>query len=553
MRRLFSFLQMFWLWFVVLLMLSPSLRADVDKQGVLAMSHVIVQSDAGCSGVIVGDQLVVTAKHCIGLESFRCGDDTSLAHLLWQSSYHDGPAFYRVRSGFGRRSIGILPEPPPVRKQLGLYWAGQTEGRFGRHGGLQVLKSNKTGEEFESLLISTTAVPGASGGAAVYDGKLAGVILAGNQSRNEAAISTNEELRRGYMAAWKLLQANDICTVYVAPNCSACMKFERDEVEGRYVKIPVNFRYVDLSITPISGVDSAPTFEVLGKRYSPANYNGNEVAKWIMSVLRERDESERNIVDLKPVPEPELSPVNVVPVVSSRQQSSGMPEITDWKGVRIIGVVQKNYSSVQSLLAGPISRMIANMSNDQVHFETVFESSEPLRYRSVCASTGITHQDIPVYVFVMVDTIAEVGFIKGQVLAQIERHIDKALTDKMREIPIEVITKRINTDTYNSLAKALGTKEIREDDEGSDLVAVDKSGSGDDDDETTMASHSVATGFSFLSISTLFRVWRFWSGWHHSTNIEQALSLSSALAPTAPVAAVPTAAKSAASGTVPPA
>lgn len=517
------------------------------------MTDIIVQSDTGCSGVCVSEELVVTAKHCGHVKSFTRRKESSIAALVWMSPKPDGVAIYRVSRSFVRRWVQISEGPPKPKSEVSLYWKNQYLGVSGYVEGLETVSFHdpltRTVQVIEDNAVKVNSVPGSSGGAALQNKRLCGIILNGNTSVRSCGIAVHEELAAGMKTAVALMQTKRVCKVFTAQRCAACIHWKQDFARGKFVELPFDFEEVDLSLNPVPGL-SAPSFEIDGERYSPEIYSAARLEEWMRSVMRDQR--------LEPVPEPPDSPVNVPRARIQQElpdpsQPAMLVEEVDWKGVRIIGVVKKNYSAIQSLMAGPISRMVDNMSNDKVHFETVFEASEPLKYRSVCAATDLTHSDIPVYVFVMVDTIAEVGFVKGQVLAQIERHIDKALTDKMREIPIEVITKRINTDTYNALAKALGTSEVKDrGDEEFAVVDSDKS----DDEETTTASHAVATGFSFLSISTLFRVWRFWSSWHHSSTVEQTLALSATVAPatvapaSAPAVSPVAAAKPAASPSV---
>lgn len=512
---------------------------------VVDMSRVIVESDASCSGVIVTDQLVVTAKHCGRTTFFRSGSHKCLARLVWVSELPDGPAFYRVRRGFGLAAISVMPFPPKPGSTVGLYWNGQTAGRNGRVAGLQTVSVDdhlaRKKYTIESNLVMASVVPGASGGAAVQDNQLAGIILHGNATLGETGICVNEDLRRGYMIAVKEMQSLPKCTVFTIDACLACTQFKRDHDRGAFLKIPVEFDFVNVTATPVAGVAAVPTYELFGKRFSqPDGYNGQKLADWLYTQVREHEQSIRNDSQLLPVPDYDLPQVKVPdPAPNSRQipPSVAGDEVSDddWKGVRIVGVASKKYSSVSALLAGPIARMVETMSNGKAKFETVFQASEPVKYRGIATAAGISDLDMPIYVFVLVDTIAEVNFVKGMILKKIENNIDKALTDKLREIPVEPVIRRIHPELYGSILRVVEMQEpgaIAPDaatDVAKQVVAKSESV------ETTNASHSVAGGFAFLAVSTLFRVWRFWQSWHHSGTVEQTLDLS------APQAAPPAA------------
>lgn len=509
---------------------GSSASADIAPR--IDMSRVIVESDSGCSGVIVHDQLVVTAKHCGRTSSFRSGRQRSSARLVWVSDMPDGPMFYRVRRGFGSSSISILPSPPKPNSSVDLFWNGQTTGVNGRVAGLQTVEVTDHGSrskyKIESNLIMANSVPGASGGAAVQKNQLAGIILHGSAELGETGICINEDLRRGYMIAMQEMQKLPTCTVFTISNCGSCNQMKRDYDGGSFIRIPCEFEFLNCDKANPPGVTEYPTYEIFGVRLTqPKGYNGQELASWICQQVRIKEESTRNDALLEPVPDYVPPDVQVSPSLPSQQSLVPSGDVTEdeWKGVRIVGLANNKYSSVSAMLAGPITRMVETMSNGKAKFETIFQASEPVKYRGIATRAGISDMDIPIYIFVLVDTIAEVNFVKGMILKKIEANIDKALSDKLREIPVEPVIRRIHPELYNSI---LATMQMTE--PGS--IATDKTtntkvaDSDPDKVETSNATHGVAGGFAFLSVSTLFRVWRFWQGWHHSGTVGQTLDLS---------------------------
>lgn len=515
-----------------LMMVGPAFG---DTRTQIDMTKVIVQSDASCSGVIVSDQLIVTAKHCGRTTFFRNAGRRCRAQVVWVSDMPDGPVFYRVPRGFGYSVIGILPSPPKPKTSVDLFWSGQTVGVNGRVAGLQTVEVQdhlqNTKYKIESNLVMARSVPGSSGGAAVQDNQLAGIILHGNGDMGETGICVNEDLRRGYMLAMKELQKLDTVEVYTISRCVGCNQMHNDYDAGKYVKMPAEFHFVNCDNAAPPGVTVFPTYEIYGNRFTqPNGYDGQAIANWVCQQVKEKELGSRNDALLEPVPEFKLPDVNVPNPPESKTFPPSDSEVSedDWKGVRIIGVASDKYSRVSALLAGPIARMVGTMSNGKAKFETVFQASEPVKYRGIATAAGISDLDMPIYVFVLVDTIAEVNFVKGLILKKIESNIDKALTDKLREIPVEPVIRRIHPELYSSILRVVEMQEPEA--PAPDPVAsvvADK----DRPAETSNASHAIAGGFSFLSISTLFRIWRFWQGWHHSTTVEQTLDLSQVASP----------------------
>lgn len=507
------------------------------------MGRVIVRSSCDCSGVIVRDELVVTAKHCADSVWFENKYGRSPAKLMWSSAMQDGPSFFRVKPGFATASIPILQSAPKPNTFVDLYWVARN-GRplRGQVAGLQtvlVSKNVPTPYKMQSNLVMAQVEPGASGGAAVQNGKLAGVILHGNFVLKETGICLNEELRRGYLTCVAELDSRPTVTLYSGPKCAPCIEASDDIFTyDRYRNIPVRFIKVDIVENRVTDIAFTPTFELFGNRFvcGPDNpYDGNKVAKWISMQLRMKQEAERNDAELTPVPDFVPPPVTLKQRTFPPQQpdpSTVDMSAEDWSNIKVVALASKAFPEIGILLSGPVSREVRSLSEGNLTLEVVHELSEPNRFRAVENVAGIRGLNAPVYFFVLIDSFADVGIVKGLVLKKIEAKVDLALADKLGKTNIEVITRRSEAGLYDSMRRALSVQEpvpVVSETPTKDPVTGEVV---DNDDE--YRNRGIAGGGAALVIGLLFRIKRFWDSWHHSTVVAQTLDLSPPVKPVAP-------------------
>lgn len=499
----------------------------------LDMGRIIVRSDCDCSGVIVRDELVVTAKHCSDSVWFENKYGKSPAKLMWSSAMPDGPSFFRVKPGFATASIEILPAPPKPNSFVDLYWVAHPDKPLrGQVAGLQtVLVSQNVPSPYkmQSNLVMAQVEPGASGGAAVQNGKLAGIILHGNFVKRETGICVNEELRRGYLTCVAELSGRPTVTMFTGPRCAPCAEAHSDIFDyNRYRNIPVQFVEVDVSQNQLLNVSYTPTFELYGNRFEcgPDNpYDGNKVAKWISLQLRTKKEAERNDAELTPVPDFVPSPVVIKQQAFGAQPEQLPTDLSkeDWSNIKVVALASKTFPEIAVMLSGPVAREVRSLSNGNLTLEVVHEASEPNRFRAVENVAGIRGLNAPVYFFVLIDSFADVGLVKGLVLKKIEESVDSKLADKLGKTSIEVITRRSEAGLYDSMRRAMSVQEPAP--AASDTPVKDPVTGEVVNNDDEYRNRGIAGGGAALVIGLIFRIKRFWDSWHHSTVVAQTLDL----------------------------
>lgn len=506
----------------------------------------VLRMGDGCSGVQVGPELALTARHCCDsldddrLTTFRSPDGgSSLALRLAEIGAADGPAVFRT----ARRSqwIPLSDGPPPVGSAITLWGHAADMRASGRVLGVETV-SVRIGDERREVEQNRTSViarPGFSGGPAIVDGErtLSGLVLAGDD--RSTGITTWRSMRDTVDAAERLLQSQPVCTVYVTRRCAACDQFKRDLERGAYVKLPVSFVLVYIDEQIVEGVDVAPTFELYGQRWTPQRYDGREIAGWIRGQLQSGAivvppsqptyPGPKDIYPVSPVVGPDygsdLGTPDPMPMPAPTERRAPVVAIP-WHGIRIIAIASEDCPVYAPYLAGPFNRVLSYASGGQTQLETVSEISEPLRFRAVTQAAGIYELRPALYVVVLVDAVAEVGFVKGMVLQQIERAVDEAVKGEQLKIPVDAVFARAHRHNYDAISRAL-------------LVAdqprpgpVMLPGTSDTAAPPVPAddhSNPIAFICGLLGVTGARRVWKFYADVWRTTEAEKQLQMSETL------------------------
>lgn len=520
----------------------------------------VLRMGDGCSGVQVGPELALTALHCCGdiaedgTTQFRSPDGMR-THALRLSAIGaaDGPAVFRT----ARRSqwIPLADAPPPVGSAITL-WGYQNDMRAsGKVLGVETV-SVRIGDErreVEQNRTSAVARPGFSGGPAIVDGErtLSGLVLSGDD--RSTGITTWRSMRDTVDAAERLLQSQSICTVYVTRRCAACDEFKRDLERGAYVKLPVSFVlvYIDQQIVP--GVDVAPTFELNGQRWTPRRYDGHEIAGWlrgqlqsgvvVVSPAQPTYPSPKDLYPVSPVAGPQYGgelPAMPEPMPAPAQQAAPVVAIP-WHGVRIIAIASEDCPVYAPYLAGPFNRVLSYASGGQTQLETVSEISEPLRFRAVTQAAGIYELRPALYVVVLVDAVAEVGFVKAMVLQQIERAVDEAVKGDQLKIPVDAVFARVHRHNYDAITRAML---VADPSRPGSVMLPESSESAVPPAPADDHSNPIAFICGLLGVTGARRVWKFYADVWKTLEEEKRLQMTETLraAGEAPPAVTPAAA-----------
>ena len=526
----------------------------------------VLRMGDGCSGVQVGPELALTARHCCDdldddrLTTFRSPDGgSSLALRLAEIGAADGPAVFRT----ARRSqwIPLSDAPPSVGSAITLWGHRDDMRASGKVLGVETV-SVRIGDErraVEQNRTSAVARPGFSGGPAIVDGErtLSGLVLSGDD--RSTGITTWRSMRDTVDAAERLLQSQPVCTVYVTRRCAACDQFKRDLERGAYVKLPVSFVlvYIDQQIVP--GVDVAPTFELNGQRWTPQKYDGHEIAGWI------RGQLQSGVVVVSP-PQPTYpSPKDLYPVsqVAGPQYGGELPAMPDpmpapaqqaapvvaipWHGIRIIAIASEDCPVYAPYLAGPFNRVLSYASGGQTQLETVSEISEPLRFRAVTQAAGIYELRPALYVVVLVDAVAEVGFVKGMVLQQIERAVDEAVKGEQLKIPVDAVFARVHRHNYDAITRAML---VADQPRPGAVMLPDTATTAAPPEPADDQSNPIAFICGLLGVTGARRVWKFYADVWRTAEAEKQLQMTETLR-SAGAATQPAAAPAAAPATRP--
>lgn len=486
----------------------------------------VVEAETGCSAVVVGDELLVTAKHCLPDQMrhgtvlrFRTQQRTFLGSMISEIGEQDGPVWFRVPAGVAP-GITLAAGPPPVGSRIQLIGVDRDMRSEGSVLGVHITQAYWPSENkyltVESNKTDAVSRPGFSGGAAIVDGQLAGIVLSGDGI--STSVSTWRALSQGYTAAQQLLQDLPVCKVYTQTACAPCQQFKTELDNGRFVNVPVRFQLVYVDRYPVAGIRATPTWEIDGERW-PADhtgwqYDGRQLAEWCRAKAQALQGSIPRPVAPQPVP-PAATGSAAVPVPRADPISAADPQSApvvdiDWTGIRIIAMASDEAPVYASYLAGPANLAIRTLSGGQCQLEVLTESTTPNRFLGVHRALGTHEIAPPLQLVVLVDTIAEVGFVKGQVLKRIEQKIDEILPTDQFRIPIYPVLRRIHASDYRDVERALTLEDIPPATQPAKSVSPDKP-------DPTDTGGPVAVLLGLLGMTGARRVWKYATEWiHHS-------------------------------------
>lgn len=504
-------------WFIVFLLLPLNCFGQEFLRSVVATEN--------CSGVLLENGLLATAKHCgmADVVKVQLRDGQSVwARLVSATTAEDGPVIYRMPPGLELPSVAVADMAPPVGSKLVL--AGYSTQASGRaqltiDDDAEVLGTAQVtvmdGDKpltYQANKLRGDSYYGSSGGAAFFNGQLAGLILGGSHKERAVSISTTDDLKNVYSKAYQAVNQYPVFTVYTQEACAACVQFKQELASGQFARLPVTFVFFDVGLNPPpADVTLVPCFRAPDGelfRFATA-YDGKALATWIRKKLADATPS----TPAPPVVVPAAQPV--VPV----QQSEVVPDLS---GIRILLLVSGDSSFVTPMLVdGPIARMIQNASEGKISAESVVEESQPNRFRLVHRALGTADATPHVLVCVLVDEIAEVGFIRGQVLKKIQAKVDEMVSEKEFKIPFDVVFRRLQRETYDNVVRAMLSPDEQID--PAIKTTVTKVNEPVETSDEKNSHHTVAFTLAMAAIHTGRRVWARWRKSRETTDLERQL------------------------------
>ena len=131
----------------------------------------------------------------------------------------------------------------------------------------------------------------------------------------------------------------------------------------------------------------------------------------------------------------------------------------DWKGVRIIAIASRDMPGALSYLKGPLDRLLTLATGGKVRLEIVGESDSPDRFSALQQATGISMDLSPLHLIVLIDRIAEPGFLKRQILKRIESTLEEKTSKLQFHVPIDAVFERIHRRHWQQILDSLQTME----------------------------------------------------------------------------------------------
>lgn len=305
---------------IVLIFLAyETLQAD-ERDAVIQME--------GCTGFVVQDNLLVTAKHCRHPETVTVTlqNQAVTAHKVYTDSREDGPVIFRLQGG-PYESLPIASHAPKMNDAV--YSLGYPGGHWARIEG-EIIGGNGTDLNYTNHRVAT----GNSGGPLLNSqGEVIGITL---------HVDANIAVHRSGFAGWRITadaiaqaksqkeprpkntKKRTVIIVFSSENCTPCKQLKKDVREKHFDRY--EFRFVQWNskenrwsnpelynefwktCQPKEQGLSFPTIWVQGTShyrvgYTPARRGG--LLGWLSSVVRHLLEGIIGRKEQPPVPETE--------------------------------------------------------------------------------------------------------------------------------------------------------------------------------------------------------------------------------------------------------
>lgn len=457
-----------------------------------AISQSEIEKDArviklpGCTGFLVEENYLFTAKHCskeIG-KSIDLG--TTKLELIYETDEQDGPAIYYFPSvkGETRKSFKLASEAE---------YTGKTVHTIGYPGGNYAVIYGKM-EVGDGRTFNRAAMriqPGHSGGPLINDkDEVVGIALG-----VDVEINSNHS----YFSGWGLIRkalnvaktgdsrpsnkGEIVIFTQSDENCPPCKDFhaemgpELKKLQARGIKITEVFYGRDgwdnlalkEEFSRTTGVKNpgTPTIWVRGTRQTQSGYTKGtrlSVLGWIFRGFKNIGimlfgHGPDGVID-----DSKVEPLPVLPLAPEVGRREGAPvpilvpeESVDWENVTVVILVSKQeigYAKgaaagvVLNAIRGPLARANNEYLDGKAELVLIPERTEPERF---AAFTAAAQMDPALFYVVVLVKRQDLG-LKGLIASRVE----KVIKDKLPEgTPVEVVFERIHAQSYANMTTAL--------------------------------------------------------------------------------------------------
>lgn len=267
-------------------------------------------------------------------------------------------------------------------------------------------------------------------------------------------------------------------TLYTAPYCEACERAKYDLQSDEFRALGIEWRILDISEIPRPSWAQGrqvgmPEFVVAGQRYGATHngYSREALYSWLLTVVPPEPSDG--------IPTPEPQPPEPVPDPISNPTTPEPPPIAEpadplvdinWSGIRFVVVLRDSPDLKLHIAGGVLRRTIEYISGAQATLEVIDQATAPERYQAVTSAGRFG--ETPIFGVVLVDEIAEVGFIKGRVLRRIISRVQESLNTESLSIPILDVFRRTSPKDYVAILAALDTPAPYAPTESTSLVAL---------------------------------------------------------------------------------
>lgn len=440
----------------------------------------------GCTGFLVEENYLFTAKHCVkGLgRSIDLG--TTKLELIYETDKEDGPAVYYFPSvkGETRKSFKLASKAEYIGS--GVHTIGYPGGNYAVVYGKMEVGNGKT---FNRAAMRIQ--PGHSGGPLINDkDEIVGIALA-----VDVEITSNHS----YFAGWGLIRkALDVAktgdskpsnkgeiVIFTQSdeNCPPCKDFhaemgsELKRLQGSGIKVTEVFYgrngwdnpALKEEFSRTTGVKNpgTPTIWVRGTRQTQSGYTKGtrlSVLGWIVRGFKNIGimlfgHGPDGVID-----DSKVQPLPVLPLVPEVGQIDDAPvpilvpeEEVDWENITVVILVSKREIGyvkgaaagvVLNAIRGPLARANNEYLEGKAELVLIPERTEPERF---AAFTAAAQMDPSFFYVVVLVKRQDLG-LKGLIASRVE----KMIKDKLPEgTPVEVVFERIHAQSYADMTTAL--------------------------------------------------------------------------------------------------
>jgi len=291
------------------------------------------------------------------------------------------------------------------------------------------------------LMCSRYPAQGRSGGG-LFDtqGDLVGICVAADRLANRGLYVPREPVynilnRAGVKLTQRRAQHRGI--FYTQSYCAGC-EVAKDLLQtDRFRSIGIEWDIRDVATLPQKlRPPWTPAFSLNGQTFMKKEWDADDLHDWMKDTVKQ----------------------------SRAQSSAPLPRESEsvidlpWEGLQFIILVGKEQGDMRRGMSAGVRRLIEHMSGGQATLRVIRNNEAPTIYQAVMDAGQFPYTADLVGV-VLVDKVAEVGWIKGKMLAKIENSISERINQDAMVFPIIPVFARSNAGDYGKILVALKTVE----------------------------------------------------------------------------------------------